>query len=802
MKYASLTGLALLTATTTHALEGRVVDSYGRPVTEAIIKPASTRAPIAVDDQGEFNLEVDNIYEIHIIAPGYSHAILDLKGVNRDVPQIIALERSVIEQIDVVGIPVHASNIESAQPISVLSGEQLRNRQTATLGDSLIGEMGVHSSFHGGVASTPIIRGLSGPRVMITQNSLDVGDASRIGPDHAVASEVATAEQVEVLRGPATLFYGSGAIGGVVNIVDRRIPQSANAEGQWYLSHQTVNAQNMGAFDFNGGVKNVGFHLDGFWRASDDYKVPTAPVQGRWSEDTEPGTKTVAHSSDASRGVTVGGSYLTDNGYLGVSIGHLDRRYGIPGHSHAEPLHEPQDAGVFAKLNQNRLQIASELSLASDWLNAINTRIGYTDYTHTETDAGELGTVFANTTSEFKLDLLHRPIMAWKGGWTMHYKHSAFDAAGAEAFTPPSTSQTLALALVEERHLGALLFQLGARVERVTLNADQVRLPLLSMHNHEQHPSDAHEHEHEHDHQEPTITRVLSAREGFTPVSASLGIVWDFRPGYNIALAYGHAERAPSASELLAFGPHMGNRSYEVGGLFQLHEEEGEAGFEINSAPLKLETSNNLDLTFRKHQGDLGLILNLFYNRVRNYYYQTASGYYVENTHEHEINHEGAPEQELTHASDLPVYFITRGDAELYGFEAQGIWQVTPQLTSSLFTDYVHAELKETGAYLPRTPPLRYGARLTYQWHKVTAELSWSHYQDQTKTAEFETPSNGYDWINAVVTWQLPVSAHELALFAKVDNITDSEARVHTSFLKDIAPRPGRSFTIGLRGAF
>lgn len=796
MKYASLTGLALLTATTTYALEGRVVDSYGRPVTEAMIKPESTRTPIAVDDKGEFTLEVDNIYEIHIIAPGYSHKILDLKSVNRDVPQIIALERSVIEQIDVVGIAIHASNIESAQPISVLSGERLRNRQAATLGDSLVGEMGVHSSFHGSVASTPIIRGLSGPRVMITQNSLDVGDASRIGPDHAVASETATAEQVEVLRGPATLFYGSGAIGGVVNLVDRRVPKSASTEGQWYISHQTVNGQNMGAFDFNGGIKDLGFHLDGFWRSSDDYKVPVALAQGHRGENSEPGTETVDHSSDASRGVTVGGSYIADNGYLGVSIGHLDRRYGIPGHSHAELLHAAEDAGVYADLNQNRLQIASEVSLASGWLSAVNTRIGYTDYTHIETDAGEQGTVFANTTSELKLDLLHRPIMAWKGGWAVHYKHSDVEAAGAEAFTPPSESQTLALALVEERHMGALLFQVGARVERVTINANEVRLPFLSMHNHEPHPSDAHEHE------EPTLTRVFSSRETFTPVSASLGIVWDFSPGYNIALAYGHAERAPSASELLAFGPHMGNRSYEVGALFQLREKGGEADFEINFASLQLETSNNLDLTFRKHEGDLGLIFNLFYNRVRNYYYQTASGYYVEDTREHGASHEGAPGQELIHASELPVYFMTRADAELYGFEAQSIWQITPQLTSTLFTDYVHAELKETGAYLPRTPPLRYGARLAYQWHSVMAELSWSHYQDQTKTAEFETPSDGYDWIDAVVTWQLPVGAKELALFAKVDNIADTEARVHTSFLKDIAPRPGRSFTIGLRGAF
>src|SRR5690606_30787566 len=157
----------------------------------------------------------------------------------------IVMARTVIEQVDVIGLPLHTSVIESSLPIAVLSGEALRKRQAATLGDSLEGEVGVHTNFHGGVASTPIIRGLSGPRVMITQNGLDVSDASRVGPDHAVASEVSTAQQVEVLRGPATLFFGSGAIGGVVNVVDQRVPVDSETRGEWLLQHDSVNHQRL-----------------------------------------------------------------------------------------------------------------------------------------------------------------------------------------------------------------------------------------------------------------------------------------------------------------------------------------------------------------------------------------------------------------------------------------------------------------------------------------------------------------------------------------------------------------------------
>ena len=133
--------------------------------------------------------------------------------------------------------------MESSSPVSVLSGEQLRRQQAATLGDSLEKLPGVNTNFHAKVASTPIIRGLSGPRVLITQNGLDVSDVSRVGPDHSVASEASTAKQIEVLRGPATLFYGSGAIGGVVNVVDNRVPTDSTTRGEWNLEHNSVDNQ-------------------------------------------------------------------------------------------------------------------------------------------------------------------------------------------------------------------------------------------------------------------------------------------------------------------------------------------------------------------------------------------------------------------------------------------------------------------------------------------------------------------------------------------------------------------------------
>lgn len=246
MKHLYLTAAAMAVSINTHALQGKIVDSKGSPVANATIQVVGSSETFAVNKLGEFSIDETQAYEIHIVAPGFSHKVIRIGDTLNTESMQISLTRSVIEQVDVIGLPIHASVIESAQPISVLSGNELRNRQAATLGDSLEGEVGVHTNFHGNVASTPIIRGLSGPRVQITQNSMDVSDVSRVGPDHAVASEVSTAEQVEILRGPATLFFGSGAIGGVVNVVDTRVPKDSTTYGEWFISHETVNKQKLG----------------------------------------------------------------------------------------------------------------------------------------------------------------------------------------------------------------------------------------------------------------------------------------------------------------------------------------------------------------------------------------------------------------------------------------------------------------------------------------------------------------------------------------------------------------------------
>ncbi|MDN3639328.1 TonB-dependent receptor [Simiduia curdlanivorans] len=792
MKYKLLAAAVALASLPAHALDGSVVDDRGSPIAGASIEIEGSKKFIVSDAQGRFSL-ADDVQEIHITAPGFSHRMVHLDDQTR-ATLVIALAKTVIEQVDVIGLPIHASAIESAIPVAVLSGEALRNQQAATLGDTLARVPGVNTNFHGNVASTPVVRGLSGPRVLITQNSLDVSDVSRVGPDHSVAAEVSTAQQVEILRGPATLFYGSGAIGGVVNVVDNRVPTDSETRGAVLLSRESVNNQNLASFNVTTGTDQFAFYGDGFWREADDYTVPAAPEQGH-EADQHSGDFTVANSAEESSGYTLGSSYLMANGYVGLSYGRLDREYGIPGHSHGgheEEAAEPER--VYADLGQNRYQLLSELDVDLPWLRAIQARAAYTDYTHAEVEEGIVGTTFSNETSELRVDLFHQEWAHWKGGINFHYKRSEVAAEGEEAFTPPSTSETFAMALMEEKHFGDVLVQMGARIEQVTIAADNVLLPHLAVHDHGSPDTGEDSHADE-------ATRVFAVEHDFTPVSFSLGAVWDFSPGYNLGIALSHAQRAPSASELLSFGPHIGTRSYEIGALFAVHEEEGEAHFELSDSDVALETSNNVDLTFRKYEGDIGIILNAFYNQIDNYYYQSATGLYAEGGHDHgdEHNHGDAAEDE--HADELPVYLYSYADANFYGFEAQGIWQFSERWKATLFTDYVRAALTD-GTDLPRTPPLRFGADLDYTGERLSANLNWTQYAEQSKTAPLETPTNGYDMLDASVTYHLPVGANTLALFLKAENITDTEARVHTSFIKDIAPMPGRNFSVGVRAIF
>lgn len=805
-------------------LSGVVLDKSGKALDEGSVQIMGTNisTPILADGRFIFdNVKPGNV-EVHVASSKHIHSKTELT-----IPELglfdveIVVAKSSIEIFDVTASAFHASTIESAAPVSVIAGDELRKKQASTLGDTLKNEVGVHSTFYGSVASSPIIRGLDGPRVLVTQNGLDSGDASRVSPDHVVATDASTATQIEVLRGPATLFYGSGAIGGVVNVVDQRIPDNNNWEGEVSTDRNTNNSEETFSGFIKGGKDNIAFNVQGYYRDADDYRIPGyAENEEAHSEDEGEETHSehegegkgvVENSSSRTKGITVGASYLLDNGHVGFSVEHMSSFYGVPGHAHEEEHGDETNADatvpveeeiVQGDLQQNRYQISSELQLNTDAISAVNTSFAFTDYKHAEIENGEIGTVFKNKSHEARVELIHQPVAGWRGGFSFHYKASDFEAIGDEAFTPPSKTNSFGIGVIEEQHFGDILFQLGARIERVEIDVPAIQIgetAFLAMHSEAEHLDLDHDAIESHD-LENSLGGIQSSKASFTPISASVGAVWDFTEGYNLGLSYVHAQRAPSSSEIYSFGPHIGTSTYELGAFYDIIAD-GDVIFQAQD--LAVEKSNNIDISLRKFSGEFGFVLNAFYNQVNDYYFAADTGFVVEG--EHDETDELVDNMAEEHSDELPVFLFTAVDVDLYGVEAQINWQATASLQLQAQGDLVRTKLDENmgeSQYLPRTPPSRVGVSANYVLGDWQAELSLHKYFTQDRVAEFESETKGYTLVDLDVNYVTSLNNTDVTFYLKGRNLGDEEARVHTSFLKDLTPVQGRSFIVGIRANF
>ena len=203
--------------------------------------------------------------------------------------------------------------LDIAQPVSVLRGDDLRRKREASLGDTLSRELGVASSSFGPGAGRPIIRGLDGPRIRVLENGIGTLDISSISPDHAVTTESLNASQIEILRGPATLLYGSGASGGVVNVVNNRIPSQLfkSPKGDFEVRGNTATEERTGAFNAAGSMRQMSWSIGGFRRKTDDYHIP-----GRANESDPASPKGIVENSAVnSGGLSGSASFLGERGF-------------------------------------------------------------------------------------------------------------------------------------------------------------------------------------------------------------------------------------------------------------------------------------------------------------------------------------------------------------------------------------------------------------------------------------------------------------------------------------------------------
>jgi iron complex outermembrane recepter protein len=617
------------------------------------------------------------------------------------------------EKIEVTASPLGRAETELAQPATVLREEDLRRKRAASIGDTLSQEVGVQSSAFGPGAGRPIIRGLDGPRIRVLENGLGTLDASTVSPDHMVVTESLHAEQIEILRGPASLLYGSGAIGGVVNVVSNLIPRAAPEKftGSIEARAASANRERTGSANLNGAAGTWAWHLDGFRRSTDDYRIPG----GR-----------LADSAVDARGGGIGGSFIASRGYLGAGVSRTESVYGVP-----------SGEGTRIDLRQNRFESAGELADALPGVEQMRFRIGHSDYRHREIESsGEIATIFTNRASEGRVEVRHRAVAGIKGtiGAQVHQQDLA--AIGEEAVIPPTRAKAAGLFVVEQLESGALTFDAGARIER--------------------------------ERREPSTAPARS----FSLVTPAAGIVWKATPDLRLSVSATQAQRAPSIEELYSNGPHAATATFDVG-----------------DPNLRKEVSRNVDVTLRKVGGNVQWKLNVFANRFKDYVHATPV----------DANGDGVADLE----NGFLLQQFTQGPARFRGVEAEltarpggGGWGMR------VFGDVIRATL-EDGSNVPRIAPARIGASIDASRGPWSIQASATRAFAQKRVAPLETPTPGYTRVDAELAWKLEGAPGQAStFFLQGTNLLDQAMRLHTSYLKDVAPLMGRSFTLGLRGEF
>jgi iron complex outermembrane receptor protein len=642
-----------------------------------------------------------------------------------------------------------------AQPASVLAGSELLQRRGATLGDTLDGLPGVAATSFGPNSSRPVIRGLDGDRIRLLDNGGASFDASNLSFDHASATDPLVAERIEVLRGPAALLYGGNATGGVVNVIDNRIPRLAASgpTGRAELRAGGAAAERSAAVVLEGGDagpagSGLAWHADAFGRRSDDLRVPRfVPVQD--GETLAPAER-VRNSVARADGGAVGAGWAGRDGYAGVSAETLNSRYGVT----VEP-------DITIRLRRDRLALRAEARNLGGLLRRATFGASRTDYEHREVEGdGSVGTVFKSRGSELRSEFEHAPLAVLggvRGVLGLQAESLDFSALGDEAFVPATRTRSQAAFALEELELGALVLRAGLRSERVRVGSEGDAAG-----------SDG-----------PRFGPAAERR--FSPQSASLSAGWDLGGGWHLEGALGHTERAPAYYELFANGLHVATGTFERG-----------------DATLGVERSRHAELGLGLRRAGGSLLLTVFETRFSRYIGLDDTGQTVEDGHGHEV----------------PVYAFGATRARLRGLELDGRWRVREARAGHAWTldltggaDLVRGDDLLRGQPLPRLAPLRLRAGLVLG----TGALRWTatvrHAARQDRVPANDSATAGWTMLDLGAGGPLPGMGLPLASagwFVKLANATDRLGfnAGSAATVRGLAPLPGRALSAGVQLRF
>ena len=635
--------------------------------------------------------------------------------------------------------------------MSILDGADLARAMRPSIGETLARQAGVSSSSFGPTASRPVLRGLGGDRIRVLTDGIGSFDVAASSADHAVAINPLTATRIEVLRGPAALLYGSSAIGGVVNVLDARIPRSVPPH-DWLLHGiggygSAADERSIHAMGDLALGSNFVAHVDGNVMKTDDLRtggyILTEELREQALASPDLEIRALAdlrgklpNTASKASEISAGLGYVRDRLNIGASVSRHHSKYGVPIRFSLDPAVEAEAPTI--DMRQTRYDARAEVPLVG-FFDQVRLRGGYADYRHDELeDTGEIGSSFFSKGGEGRAELVQAARSGWGGTSGIQYLKRSIRIRGEEKFLPNSRQNQTGLFTVQTYVSGPFRVEGGLRVEFSKLTA----------------AADA-----------DLGTPDRSRR--FTTVSSSGGAAYDFSPGWRGGLTASYTTRAPSIDELFANGPHAGTQSFEVG-----------------DPDLDAERSLSLEASIRRTAGPVRLTAIAYYSRFSNFIFQAPTG---------EIE------------DQLPVFEYSQGRANYYGFEVEANARLGTAFGvtwgSELVADGVRARIKDFGP-APLIPPLRILAALTGERGKLDGRIEVERAFAHNRTAPLETGTPGYTMVNASVEWHPLSERPELTLSLAANNIFDVVARRSTSLLKDYAPLAGRDIRLGARLAF
>lgn len=655
---------------------------------------------------------------------------------------VAAVAEDMMEEIVVTANPLGRAADDLTQPALILDEEELLKKSANSIGETLANELGMSTTYFGPVAGRPIIRGQDGPRVAVLDGGLSTMDAADISPDHAVPLEPLFAERIEILRGPATLLYGSSAAGGVVNVIDSRIPETRPEQplsGAMELRGDSASEELAAAARLDGAAGALAWHVDGFKRDSGNIEIPGFATSDPAERADDEVKGRVINSDGEAEGYAGGLSWIGEQGFVGAAVSRYETTYGLPGPEEGEEEGVDVDtpliaAGPFIELEQTRVDVHGALEFASV-LESLRFKVAHNDYQHQEIEpTGEVATTFENDAWEGRIEVVHAPVAGLRGSIGVQLSDRAFSAVGAEAFVPATDSQSYGVFLLEELAFESGLIDFGFRVETTEHKPDGGL-----------------------------------ARYDETALSAAIGLNWDFADEYDFTANLSRSERNLGLEELYANGAHLATGLFEIGLLANGGDSSDQ------------EVASNLDIAVHHHGEALDWHVGVFYNDIANYVFRVAT-----------------KEEE----DGLPVTPYQQADGEFYGIEAELILALAGPDAGwnlRLFSDYVRGKTK--GEDLPRIQPLRVGAELGYASDSWSAGIEAVYHAEQKDISSFQT--RDFTMLNANLVLHLQTQGPLVwDVFMRGTNLLDEDARRSTSFRAAFVPLPGASLHAGIRARF